>query len=249
MNDDLKKQINKIKKSLQEIWNYMNINNNIVHCDLIIGCGCANLDIPVRCAELLKMGYANKILFAGGKGKITQEKYLKSEAEIFADIAIKNGVSKDQIILETKSTNTGDNFKFAKEIIDKENIKCSKILIVHNCMNERRTLAAAKVVFKDKELFITSPKITFAEYFDKLFKKNDCEIRKEISVIVGDIQRLILYPYFGWQVKSDVPKNIIEDYYFLKNIGFDMYIITKSQIMELIKKYNLQNYDDGIYFN
>ena len=216
MNDDYKKQINKIKKSLQEIWNYMNINNNIVHCDLIIGCGCANLDIPVRCAELLKMGYANKILFAGGKGKITQEKYLKSEAEIFADIAIKNGVSKDQIILETKSTNTGDNFK---------------------------------VVFKDKELFITSPKITFAEYFDKLIKKNDSEIRKEISVIVGDIQRLILYPYFGWQVKTDVPKNIIEDYYFLKNIGFDMYIITKSQIMELIKKYNLQNYDDGIYFN
>lgn len=36
---------------LHIIWNYMILNMQIEKSDLIIGCGCVNLEIPVKCVE------------------------------------------------------------------------------------------------------------------------------------------------------------------------------------------------------
>ncbi len=240
---------NEIEKALKEIWNYMKLNQSIEKCDLIIGCGCANLDIPIKCAKLQREGYAPKILFAGGLGKITKNRFNKSEAEIYKDIAISNGIKDEDILIETKSTNTSDNFRFATKILDENNIKYNKILIVHLPINERRTYSAAKIILKDKELIITSPDITFDKYLKKLNKKSLEEIIDEISVVVGDIQRMIVYPQFGWQAKDDVPKSIIDKYYYLKNLGFSKYVLSKQQIKDLINKYGLKEGEKENYFN
>lgn len=236
-----------IVDALKVIWKYMRLNEPIVPCDLIIGCGCANKMIPVRCAELYKTGYAPKILFAGGKGKITSKEFSKSEAEIFKDIALDMGVSERDIILETKSTNTGDNFRFALDIIKERKMDVKKILIVHNPMNERRTLSSAKAILKDKEVHITSPITTFDEYIANLELSED-KIIDKISVIVGDIQRLIIYPMVGFQVNVDVPDDVIASYQLLKKLGFDKYIITKDEIDAMIEKHGLKPGQQKIYF-
>ncbi len=52
------------------------------------------------------------LFFSGAGGK---ESYLlKEEAEVFADIAIANGVPKERIIKESQSTNTGENILFTR---------------------------------------------------------------------------------------------------------------------------------------
>lgn len=66
-----------IKEKLKVLWDYMKLNQPLEKCDLIMGCGCENLDIPVKCATLLKEGYAPKILFAGGLGKLTEGNFRK----------------------------------------------------------------------------------------------------------------------------------------------------------------------------
>lgn len=238
-----------IKNALKEIWDYMKLNQPLEQCDLIIGCGCANLDIPVKCADLLKQGYAPKILFAGGLGKITANKFNKSEAEIYKDIAISNGIKEEDILIETKSTNTGDNFRFALEILKNNNIKHDKILIVHKPLNERRTLSCAKQILKDKELYITSYDITFEEYFNTLDKKTIEEIINNISVIIGDIQRLIVYPQLGWQTIEYVPKSIIDKYNYLKSLGFNKYIMSKDDITKLIEHNGIIEGQQPNYFN
>lgn len=239
----------KIEKSLKEIWDYMNMNQSLEKSDLIIGCGCANLDIPIRCADLLKKGYASKILFVGGLGKITKNNFNKSEAEIYKDIALSNGIKEEDILIETKSTNTGDNFKFAMKLLEKNNVKCNKIIIVHKPLNERRTYSTAKMILKDKELMITSPNLTFEEYLKELKRKSIEDINNEISVIVGDIQRMIIYPQFGWQIKNEVPDSIIKRYTYLKNLGFSKCILTKHQIKSLIAKYGIIEGESENYFN
>ena len=143
--------IKSIEKELKIIWDYMVLDEDFPKCDLIIGCGCQSLTIPITCANLYKQGYADKIIFAGGLGKITKYHFKKAEAEMYKEIAIQEGVPEEKIWIENKSTNTGDNFRFSKKIIDEENWNIKNILIVHNKFSERRTLSAAKAIIKDKE--------------------------------------------------------------------------------------------------
>lgn len=227
------KNKNQILNCLEIIWNYMFLNQSIEKSDLIIGCGCANLEIPVKCAQLYMDGYAPKILFAGGYGKITKNSFNKSEAEKYRDIAIKYGVPESDIILETKSTNTGDNFRFAMKVLENENIKHDKIIIVHKRINERRTFSSAKKILNDKELFITSPDITYNQFIENL-ENNIDNIEKNISVIVGDIQRILIYPQLGWQTKNEIPDQVMKAYEYLRDIGFNKYVFSNEEINRLI---------------
>ena len=237
-----------IVKSLKILWDYMRLQQPLEKCDLIIGCGCSNLDIPVKCSQLFKDGYGSKILFAGGLGKLTENYFNKPEAEIYKDIAISCGVDESNILTETKSTNTGDNFRFSIQLLEKFKINYNKILIVHSSFSERRTLSSAKAIIKGKEIFITSPNMSFDECLMYLERKNT-EAIDIISVIVGDVQRLIIYPQFGWQIENEIPISVLNAYNFLKNIGFNKYILMPNQIDDLIKKFGLAENQDKNYFN
>ena len=225
----------------------MQLDQELVPCDVIMGCGCKDLTIPVRCAELYKNGMAKKILFSGGLGKGTSEKFDKSEAEIFRDIAIENGVKKEDILIENKSTNTGDNFRFGMKVLENNGINCDSIIIVHHVPNERRTLSSAKAIIKEKKLFITSPKVTFSEFIDFLKSEIDGG-RETIEILLGDIQRIVVYPQFGWQVENEFPSDVLEAYNYIKNLGFSKFIIGSEKIDYLIEEYGLAPGKEKVYF-
>ena len=231
--------IKSIEKELKIIWDYMVLDEDFPKCDLIIGCGCQSLTIPITCANLYKQGYADKIIFAGGLGKITKYHFKKAEAEMYKEIAIQEGVPEEKIWIENKSTNTGDNFRFSKKIIDEENWNIKNILIVHNKFSERRTLSAAKAIIKDKELYITSAKVSFDDFIQSLQNKEEKRIIKIVSSMVGDIQRMIIFPHFGWQIKQEVPQEVQNAYRKLKSMGFDEFVISKEKIKQEIEKYGI----------
>lgn len=116
-------------------------------------------------------------------------------------------------------------------------------------MSERRTLSAAKAILEDKTLSITSPDMSFDEFITKLENRENEEVKNIISIIVGDIQRIIIFPQLGWQVENDVPEEIVDAYYFLKQQGFDKYIFDKEQIQNLINKHGLIEQKEANYFN
>ena len=238
---------NEIIKLLKVIWEYMKLDQKIEKCDIIIACGCSNLEIPIKCCELIQNQYASKVIFSGGLGKITVESNTKTEGETYKDIAIQNGLSEECILIETKSTNTADNFKFSKKILDKQNIKYESILIVHKPLVERRTFLCAKKIFPNKRIMITSPYESFEEYISYLEKSK--YIDDEISIIVGDIQRIAIYPQFGWQVDEKLSKTVIDTYFRLKKLGFTKYIVDKEKIKKLIKEYGILEGYKKNYFN
>lgn len=237
-------------KALEIMWNYMVLDMPIEKCDLIIGCGCKNLEIPKRCVELLNEGYGENILFCGGFGKITKNDFNKAEAEIYKDIALSCGADSKKIFVENKSTNTGDNFRFGLNVIKEHNLKYDKILIVHNKLSERRTLSVAKAILKNSKIIITSANITksFEDFIETLSQRNEEDIYNIISVMVGDLQRIIIFPQLGWQIKNDVPNEVIDAYFVLKNLGYNKYIFSKEQIQQLIKENGLLNGKEENYF-
>ena len=57
--------------------------------------------------------------------------------------------------------------------------------------------------------------------------------------MVGDIQRMIIFPQFGWQIKQEVPQEVQNAYRKLKSMGFDEFVISKEKIKQEIEKYGI----------
>ena len=109
-------------KLIQILWDYMRMNYKIKHSDCIMGLGTEDTNVANIAVEFYLNGYANKLIFSGGLGKVTYKLWNETEAEKFAKIAIEKGVPSKDIYLEKESTNTGDNFRFSKRLIENEKL-------------------------------------------------------------------------------------------------------------------------------
>lgn len=107
---------------IQILWDYMRMNQRLEKSDCIIVLGTIDVSVVDVAVDLYFKGYANKIIFSGGVGKITSKFWKETEAEKFAKRAMELGVPKNNIYIENESTNTGDNFRFTKRLIEKEKL-------------------------------------------------------------------------------------------------------------------------------
>lgn len=235
-----------ILEQVKVLYDYMKINDNIEKVDAIIGCGCGNLEIPVRCAQLMIQNFADYIVFTGGLGKYTKNTFKHSEARVFQQIAIEQGMDPSKIYLEEDSTNLPQNFINTKELVRRENLTLNTMLLVHSPITTRRTLATAKVYFPDKKILVTTPISEFEEYIQMLQQKNVLE--ETIQILVGNIQRMIVTPPMGYQIKTKLPKEVEKAYYILKENGYTKHIYRKGQIDDLIKKHGLIEGEIPNYF-
>ena len=105
-------------ENVQILWDFMHMGHSLEKANVIVGFGCYDEDIPRRCAELWRAGFAPFVCFSGGLGRNTDKLWSKSEAERFAAIAIAEGVPEDRIILENKSTNSAENLLFTPKILE-----------------------------------------------------------------------------------------------------------------------------------
>ena len=128
----------------QVLWDYLCLHQTPEKADCIVGFGCYNEDIPRRCAQLYREGFAPYVLFTGGLGRNTAEMWTESEAERFGAIALGEGVPESALLLEPRSTNTAENISFTRQLLEERQIPVSSVLGVHKPYMERRIYAAWK---------------------------------------------------------------------------------------------------------
>ncbi len=202
------------------IWDYHHMNDMLVKSDCIFVLCSMDTRVAERAVELYKQGYAPYILFSGGSGKLTKDIFDKPEAEVFADVAMKLGVTKEVILIENKSTNTGENVIFSKQLLQEKGLDFNSFILVQKPYMERRTYATFKKRWPEKEFMVTSPQLSFEEYTqDKIFKE------LTINVMVGDLQRIKEYPAKGFQVEQDIPSNVWDSYQKLVSLGYTSHLI------------------------
>jgi uncharacterized SAM-binding protein YcdF (DUF218 family) len=176
--------------------------------------------VAERAVELYKQGYGSYILFSGGSGKLTKDIFDKPEAEVFADVAIKLGVPKEVILIENKSTNTGENVIFSKQLLNEKGLDFNSFILVQKPYMERRTYATFKKRWPEKNLIVTSPQLSFEEYTeDKNFKE------LTINVMVGDLQRIKEYPARGFQIPQEIPNYVWDAFEKLVSLGYTSHLI------------------------
>lgn len=211
-------------EEIKVLWNYMKMNQQLKKADCIIGLGSVDTNVANVASELYLQGYADKVFFSGGLGKITNKIWNETEAEKFAKIAIKKGVPKEKIYIEKESTNTGDNFRFTKRMIEELQLDIKSCIVVCKPYDEKRAYASFKKIMPEFEVIITSENISCEEYY----RKNGTEW---INVLVGDIQRMKLFYEKDWQVKMDIPKYVWDAYEVLVKKGYDKFVFKDQTVL------------------
>jgi len=212
--------ITEIDSLAKIIWDYHCLSHNLSKSDCILALGSNDTRVADKAIDLYFEGYAPIIIFSGGLGKLTKDRFNKPEAEIFADIAYKRDVPKEKVLIENKSTNSGENILFTEKLIKEKELILNSFIIVQKPYMERRTYATAKKLWPEKEFKVTSPKISYENYFT-----NDLPRNLVINTMVGDLQRIEEYPKKGFQIHQEIPAEVWDAYKKLVNAGFTKHLI------------------------
>lgn len=177
--------------------------------------------VAERAAQLFLDGYGSHLIYSGGVGKLTAGRFAKPEAQIFADIARSMGVPDDRIIVEDKSTNTGENVRFTYAMLQQRGHDLQSFILVQKPYMERRTYATFVKQWPDPKVgfTVTSPQLSFAEYPDA---ENPRDL--VINVMVGDLVRIRDYPAKGFQIPQDIPADVWTAGQRLIADGFDSHL-------------------------
>ena len=198
------------------LWDYHHMNHVMKAADCILVLGSHDTRVAERGAELFLEGWAPLLILSGGLGRLTNGTWTETEADKFARIAIAKGVPESGIIVENRSTNTGENIVFTQELLTQKGLNPQTYIVVQKPYMERRSFATFKKHLPEKDVIITSPKIPFDEYAN-----DEIPIEKVISIMVGDLQRIRVYPERGFQVYQQIPANVWQAYEQLVSLGFN----------------------------
>ena len=217
MNQNDAEKINILAECL---WNYLRLDQQPQPADCIIVMGSHDLGTVPRSVELWQQGLSDLLIFSGGYGKITKYQWTQTEAEIFAQIALNLGVPTNKMLLETESSNCGENLVFSMQLLMQYNFKAKKVILVCKPYLERRAFATFKQHFPEVAVVVTSQRLSFIEYMA-------CagDVEQVINLMVGDLQRIMLYPAKGFQISQIIPNATLRAYQQLVELGYDQYLI------------------------
>ncbi len=204
----------------QKIWDYHHLNHQLEPSDLILALGSNDLRVAEHAADLYLQGWAPRLMCSGNAGVLTRDRFSRPEAELFAEIALEKGVPASSILIEPQSTNTGENVTFSRRLLEARGLDPQSLILVQKPYMERRTYATFMNFWPGKRVIVSSPPILFSEY-------PTAELPKElvVNIMVGDLQRIRVYPSRGFQIEQEIPDDIWQAFEKLVELGYDRHLV------------------------
>jgi uncharacterized SAM-binding protein YcdF (DUF218 family) len=208
----------------EKIWQYHQMKHQLEKADAILVLCSHDRKVAERGAQLFLEEWAPLLIFAGGLGSVTRRMWTEPEADQFAKIAVAMGVPSERILVENKSTNTGENILFTRQLLAEKQIDPQQFILVQKPYMERRSFATFRKVWPEKEVLVTSPRVSFDEYLGGYANE---ELSKDdvISIMVGDLQRIKLYAEKGFQIHQEVPHDVWSAYEELVRAGYNQRLV------------------------
>ena len=214
----------RIRALAEQLWNYLKLNHQIEKSDAILVLCSHDKRVAERAAQLLLDGWAPLLIFSGGLGSITRTIWTEPEADQFAAIAIEMGVPEETILIENKSTNTGDNFRFTRNLLIEKGMDPQKFIVVQKPYMERRSFATFRKIWPERDVIVTSPQVGFDEYLDS-YTNRELSVNHVVSIMVGDLQRIKVYAEKGFQLDQEIPPEVWSAYEELVRSGYNRHLI------------------------
>lgn len=227
-----------IKRDIEILWNYLCLKSEPETCECIIGLGSILKSVPQKCAQLYKDGFGEYIIFSGNCGKGTEGVIEKTEAEIFEDIAVEEGVPREKILTEKNATNTYENFKYSLGVLESKNIHPRSFLIVGKPYQERRALNIAQIELKGLKFKVASFFTSLEDFIDYVEKNNLMSLDDVINEVVAEINIGLIAPSYGLQQVDEIPEAVLDCYNRLCQAGYNRYLISEEVIKKTLTKWS-----------
>lgn len=208
------------EEAIDVIWRYHQMGHVLERADILWALGSHDLRVADRVAELWKEGMAPLVVMSGGLGNFTEGVFAKPEADLFAERAIGLGVPEELILIENRSTNTGENVRFTRELLESRGIGVKRAIAVQKPYMERRTFATIRKQWPEVEVVVSSPQLSFDEYCG-----GGISAEEVTHIMVGDLQRIIEYPQKGFMIEQDVPEPVLRAWRVLVDEGYDRHLL------------------------
>ena len=197
------------------LWHYHNVGVDPKRCDLILGLGSYDLRVADHCAVLYQAGIAEQVVFSGASGNWTRKLWDSSEAEIFGARAIGRGVPEEALFRECEATNIAENLTFTRRMFSEQARDIKSVTIVTKPNTLRRVRACLPLQWPDVVTYLTSPPLTLESQITRQRSLSDL-----INEMVGDFQRIMVYPSMGYSISQESPPEVVRAYYSLIEKGY-----------------------------
>ncbi len=203
----------KLYQHIDTLWNYMQLNHPLEPADCILVLGSNDSRVAEHAVSLYKQGFADKILFSGGFGRLTEGVFEHSEAETFAAIARDLGVPTQAILIENQSSNSGENVLFSAQLCDKLGVTLNRVILVQKPYMERRAYATFMKQWPHpvEYVAVSSAKQSFTDYFCE-----EIDLFTVVEAMLGDFERIKHYPAKGFQIEQPIPSDVEFAYQAIK---------------------------------
>ena len=206
------------------VWRYHHVNHTLAKADAILVLCSHDVAVAERGAQLFLEDWAPMLIYSGGLGAITKHIWTTPEADRFAAIAVEMGVPADRILIENRSTNTGENVRFTQELLAGRGLDPHAFIVVQKPYMERRSYATFRKVWPDKHVIVTSPQVSFDDYLER-YSNAALSPDEVISIMVGDLQRVKIYPEKGFQIAQEIPDDVWRAFEELVAAGYTRHLI------------------------
>ncbi|ENM3888887.1 YdcF family protein [Vibrio cholerae] len=199
----------RLYQQIETLWDYLQLHQQPDVADLILVLGSNDVRVAEHAAKLYHQGLAPYVLFSGGFGRFTQGVFNHSEAETFAAIANDAGVPEHAILLETQSTNSGENLHFSHQLLVQQAWPAKRILLVQKPYMERRAYATFMQQWPEsvESVQVTSPAGSFFDYLTSELTSDFV-----LNAMLGDFERIRDYPALGFQITQPIPEPVMQAY-------------------------------------
>lgn len=207
------------------IWDFHQLKHRPIAADVIIALGTNDLRVAEYAAELFLSGFGKLLVCTGAiahQGDLLQTPWDRPEAEMYAAVAEKRGVPAASLLLETHATNTAENIRFSRRLLESRGVRPANVVLAVKPFMQRRTWATMAVEWPEMPATVASPSMSLDEYFT-----SDLTPEKIIHIMMGDLQRIWIYGTRGWSAPQHIPGEVRGAFEYLKAAGFTAHLLTE----------------------
>lgn len=213
-----------LTKQIDILWDYLCFHEPVKKAEIGIVFGSHDLKTAQYAADLYHQGYFQTIICTGALGRNTQGVWTEGEAQRYNKVLIANQVPRNNILLEEKATNSGENILFTKALLEEKKWDKKSLLLIHKPYMQRRLFTAFRKRWPEKENFsLTGMPLSFREYIEQT---DDLSKEEVIAMLVGDLQRIMVYPEKGYQIEQDIPPVVKQSYEALIKAGYTQHLLS-----------------------
>jgi uncharacterized SAM-binding protein YcdF (DUF218 family) len=205
-----------VRVDAEALWHYHRLDHPIRTCDAAIALGSHDLGVATCAAQLYLRKLFPVIVFTGGTSATTRDSFPRGEAVHYREHALALGMPESAVLLEPTATNTGANITKSRAVLEAAGYRPASILLICKPYAQRRSYATVRKLWPQVDVVCASAPTSYRDYVANIGDEH-----LVISMMVGDLQRILEYPARGFTVPQVVPRPVEDAYRRLSAAGFD----------------------------